>query len=904
MYTEKVTTAKTLKIKANDGKNYEHGMKMHLVRINATNGYELINAGHGQGEMFPQEWLFLPDLLLLASWKLNYETMTEFTKVHLDYLGPEAEDIFNYKPVEKFVVMGMVRQELEEAAATLEFLIFSSAAKENEMSLQGAVHRFLAYYGTQCAHVFQVGTGRFPLVERFFANLGMYYDCLLKKTSFPLPPNLKSFTCPMTLERKTNCAICNRHIPESATIFGIEYTYSKNDSCYPRVIYSSDTSSDTKKVANNTSSKKKEKIGGAACKPECMVKYLESVYPVLYKCISKMIKEGVIPANYHEQTNIYKANPSPFIARAMSTLMEEEKRLFFFVLHTFRREYDPSDSYLKINTPDVCDPRFPNADRFVTNDHKVVEGWQFGNAECAARIFGLADETIFYDARSEKTLTPHLIEYRKDLAIAVEKAGQEELEKPDRNEEFEFVWNHKWGIMYDHFENWIGLSLGFSDHLAKFQPFATEKPMLRYLKRCGLVGYDRTNLLIYPVRNEMFGFKEYKSGYKFFIDERSNGKKLIVSMLNKDVDCLLFARSFNFHTKFCFGGFIFLQDGQLVAVVIPNMFDYLTTHFSPLEFSKLFNEYAQKDFKLSKCQELQSMSTSELILKAHFEGRRAISFFLCLVLQRMSHEETEKADEDLDAPKIDLITIKKSVTIKNWRKQDCNLVKIIEVSDKKSESCIEMLEEVEQEALNRHIEVSLESKLFSEFHGQRKKQILDRNTRTEESKVKMLKKKMPIDSHFASRVTFTEKIVQTATVGSLATKHTTVTYRGNYWCRLILHNWYKDAKLFLCHTIPRDCDIFELLFDHFHVQENSFLFNPDKVFRFRLKKDNGLMEEITIPCAGVTPQTLAFDYGVSLDRLEMAFTEPVMSVQQKRDVFSNLQPLENFTLDRSALLPR
>jgi hypothetical protein len=893
MFSEEVTarvmvTGPLFQKKEDGSKTFRHGAKLLIYRKNVANLTNLDFKFRGECMVLAD----LSHLLLLASWKMNHETMKEFTKVHLDFLGDNTGAVFNHKPVEQFVFMGMARQELQEAAANFALLVLSCAYKANELSLQGAVHRFLAYHGTQCAHVFQVGTGRFPLVERFFANLGMFYDCLLQKTSVPSEPNLVSFICPMTSERKMNCAICNWHIPEGATIFGIEYTYSKNDSCYPRVIYSSDTSSDNKKVANNASSKKKEMIGGAACKPECMVKYLESIYPVLRECISKMIKEGIIAANYHEQNNIYKANLSSFIVGAISKLMEEEKRLFFFVLHTFRREYDAYDSYLIIDAPDVCDPRFPNLDRFVTNDHKVVQGWQFGNAQCAAKIFGLSDETIFYNARSKKALTPRLIEYRKLLAISAAKAN---LEKPDINEEFEFVWNHKWGIMYDHFENWIGLSLGFSEHLAKFQPFASEKPMLRYLKRCGLVGYEeRTNLLIYPVRNDMFGFKEYRSGYKFFVDAHSKSKELIVSMMNKDVDCLLFARSFNFHTKFCFGGFIFLQDEQLVAVVIPNMFDYLTTHFSPSEFANLFNEYAQKDFKLSKCQELKSMSTSELILKADFEGRRAISFFLCLVLQRMSYEEAKEADEDLDAPKIDLITIKKSVTIKNWRKQDCNLVKIIEVSDKKSTSAIEILEAVEQEALNSFGDLSLKCKMLSDFTTKLIRRLLNSSIAEETKKDLQAQMCLPEDS---------------TGVGMLATTHSRVTYRGNYWCKLVLYNW-KEGHGFSyclanCHIVPQDCNIFKLFHDNpcVPVPDHS-KFHPDKVFRFRLKKDNGLTEEICIPCTGVSPQTLAFDYGVSLDRLELALTEPVMSVQQKRNVFAQLTPLENFTLDRTALLPR
>jgi hypothetical protein len=111
-----------------------------------------------------------------------------------------------------------------------------------------------------------------------------------------------------------------------------------------------------------------------------------------------------------------------------------------------------------------------------------------------------------------------------------------------------------------------------------------------------LVGDEKKDVLIYPVRNNMFRFKEYKSGYKLIIKAYSSGKEAITSMLTKDVDCILFARSFNFHTQFCFGGFIFLQDGQLIAIVIPNMFDYLTAYFSPTEFADLFNEYAQRDF--------------------------------------------------------------------------------------------------------------------------------------------------------------------------------------------------------------------------------------------------------------------------------------------------------------------
>jgi hypothetical protein len=72
----------------------------------------------------------------------------------------------------------------------------------------------------------------------------------------------------------------------------------------------------------------------------------------------------------------------------------------------------------------------------------------------------------------------------------------------------------------------------------------------------------------------------------------------------------------------------------------------------------------------------------------------------------------------------------------------------------------------------------------------------------------------------------------------------------------------------------------------------------------QLKKDNGVMEEVSMTTSGVSPQMLASDYGVSLDRIELALTESVMSVAHKRMVFSHLQPLENFTIDRSALLPR
>jgi hypothetical protein len=219
---------------------------------------------------------------------------------------------------------------------------------------------------------------------------------------------------------------------------------------------------------------------GLVCKHECMVKHLESIYPVLHECISKMIEEGHIAPNYYEQTNIYKVEPKRDIFTAMKKLRDEEKRLFSFVQYTFTKEYNGAhDQSIKIKSPDMCDPRFPNADCPASNGQKVVEGWQYANPECVARIFGPSDETIFYETRSETNLTPQLIKYRKELAKAAAIAGRKIEKSGHKEENLSFVWNHKWGIMYDHFECTISLLLEFSDHLSRFQPFTSEKPMLR-----------------------------------------------------------------------------------------------------------------------------------------------------------------------------------------------------------------------------------------------------------------------------------------------------------------------------------------------------------------------------------------------------------------------------------------
>jgi hypothetical protein len=858
---------------------YSENAKKHLrVTLTEKTDYDVRSITFMSEGAEAKAWMRLAQLLLLASWKVDYETVNEFAKTFFAFLSPDAKAVYDYTivdMVDRF--LDVMRRELEEAASIFALLIYSTTIAENELDMKMAVHRFLAYHGTQLAHVFQVGTGRFPPVEKFFANLQMFYDHLCNKRPVPYRPdlNVSAKGLNSVTDEVRPCAICDLDIAAGVKLFGIEYTYSKNDAFYPRVIYGTEGPEDSLHLV---------------CKHECMVKHLESLYPELHKCLAEMIKDGWIPEKYYEHINTFESMDfdKETVLLYLRDLMDQEKKLCFFVSNTFQREYDAYDKCLLIDTPDVSDPRMPNLDRYKTGNHKFVEGWSYGNPEIAAKVFGLSYETIFYKAKTNTKLTPRLIGYRKELADAVAEASKEVFYGDEK--ESVYIWQHRWGSMYDSLECGINLSLVPSEHLSRFQPFTNEKAMLRYMKRCGLTQGDK-ELLIYPVRNNMFGLAEYRSGYKFLVQATDDKhREALTSMLTK-VDCLLFARNFNFHTQFCFGGFMFLQDGQLVAVVLPNMFDYLTAHFSPSEFANFFNDYAKHDFKLTKCKELKPESTSDLISKADFKGRKVISFFLCLVLQRMSHEEeAEEAEDNLEAPEINLVTIKKSVTIKNWIQEDCKLVKIIEVSDRKSKAALEMLESVEQEALNKYSDVTAECKMYSDCEDKENKNFMANSQISEEMKWEVRANKGLSKDY--------------SLVGSVATKHNLVTYRGAYWCRLILHNVAWSCKMMYFHVIPRDCNIFEKFLDHFHDLADHFSLHPDKVFRFKLKKDNGQVEEVTIPCTGVSPQSLAFEYGVSPDRLELALTEPMMTVQQKRNVFAQLPPLEYFTLDRTALLPR
>jgi hypothetical protein len=85
----------------------------------------------------------------------------------------------------------------------------------------------------------------------------------------------------------------------------------------------------------------------------------------------------------------------------------------------------------------------------------------------------------------------------------------------------------------------------------------------------------------------------------------------------------------------CLGGFFFKADRNVIAVVLPDMFDFLAENFGKSEFSGLFEEY-RFGFKLTRCEPLDQKWALETP-----SYRRSVLFFVCLLLQRLQSGEKE-----------------------------------------------------------------------------------------------------------------------------------------------------------------------------------------------------------------------------------------------------------------------
>jgi hypothetical protein len=228
----------------------------------------------GQEEL--GKWLSLAHLLLLASWKCDHAFVVKYTKVYYKYLGAEAQKVYEQQSDQEHrEKLTILRDCLEEGAAFFLLLMITSLDKKNSLPKYRAVQMFLGFFGSQCAHVFQVGTGSFPLVEQFFVSLRKFSIEMWHRRPVP-----KLSTVQLTedtkdqQQKRQKCAICKSDISSAAKIFPLEYTYSKSDACYPREIFVSRTLKSDCNEYPDMESLTDAQIA-VACKPECMVRHIQ-----------------------------------------------------------------------------------------------------------------------------------------------------------------------------------------------------------------------------------------------------------------------------------------------------------------------------------------------------------------------------------------------------------------------------------------------------------------------------------------------------------------------------------------------------------------------------------------------------------------------------------------------------
>ena len=245
----------------------------------------------------------LAQLLLLFSWKLvgiapdescpcgkeHTKNIAKYHEVYQNYIGADAVPRIMQRDEAQIEAddLTILRKELHAAASSLVLFTFFSAYEPAKVPLHVGLNHFQAAHGTSMAHVFQVGSGKFPLIESFFSNFERLYSTMWMKR--PIPANLElpvstAYSGKVKIMQGTRlpkvkvgskCSICKNAI-DGAFLYPMAYSVSKNDACYPRKIFLSDLDEDEYDQIYDIE-ELNVTMEGMACSPLCMVQYLRSI---------------------------------------------------------------------------------------------------------------------------------------------------------------------------------------------------------------------------------------------------------------------------------------------------------------------------------------------------------------------------------------------------------------------------------------------------------------------------------------------------------------------------------------------------------------------------------------------------------------------------------------------------
>ena len=120
-------------------------------------------------------------------------------------------------------------------------------------------------------------------------------------------------------------------------------------------------------------------------------------------------------------------------------------------------------------------------------------------------------------------------------------------------------------------------------------------------------------------------------------------------MFERRGDCILFTQRTDLRRRTCVGGtiqggFMFMEDGEIVAVLIPDMFSFLTSHFALSSLMDLFAAFTGPA-GLTSHQALPHTTDQFVQLRdPSFCYKRAILMLSTMVAIRLNHEDHIRSD--------------------------------------------------------------------------------------------------------------------------------------------------------------------------------------------------------------------------------------------------------------------
>ena len=670
---------------------------------------------------------------------------------------------------------------------------------------------------------------------------------------------------PRRTRAATRCDVCKSRIPAGATVFPGEYVYSKNVHCYPRVI-------------RNPAPKREREGPRVACKPECVLQFLR----LYYVDIGKILDDPAcnVPKDFFRLRGSVAEEGNPDINKIsnhksyfdLGFAADGAKK---FLGHVFRWDYhrdivSRSNENFRLEDPDVTDLRFPIPDRYDNSVDTFLMGWRAANPRCLARMFRLPEEEerAFYQAVTPEPLRPGLpLSGYRARVTALAKTALGRGDSPAAKATIVIFWREEWGVFSD---SCIGrhhiVDLDYYEEMASVQPPVDIAPEKLDRK----AGPANVYLALH-VRRELFGLRDYLDGVKMVVGGayRHGAKDDLDAVFERRGDCVLFAQRADLRRRCCVGGavqggFMFMEDGVIVAVLIPDMFRFLTSHFALSSLPDLLAAFTCPG-GLSAREPLPHTADPFFQLRdPGFCYKRAVLMLSAMVAVRLNYEDHLRS-EKVEIPSLAEENITVPDLVDTWDEgETTRIVAIVEYA-KYSE---------DNESTRR---IMLSTWNVNERQMQRK---------SVSGRCFVLQAQAG-DSGYES-VGEARTMVKPTLAISAPPPVLFVRHGHRNFCRLVLYVWTSKFRATLCHAVPRDGAVVALLSEKYPGLSAA------TAFYFRRKgvaeDDANLEREDEV--RRVSCLYLSDAYGADPHSMELFLTDGSMGPERFANLLSRLRPID------------